>query len=133
MVEWMEIAGEGGSFMKNTVAIFLALTASIGWAAGEFRPATTNVWDAQYPRVDDAGRVQVRVKAPEATHVKLNFWSGPKVEMQKQPDGFWSVTTEPLVPGLHYYTVNIDGADVADPGSRAFFVGSRDASAVEVP
>jgi enterochelin esterase family protein len=120
--------------MKNTFAILLALTASIGWAAsGEFRPATTNVWDAQYPRVDDAGRVQVRVKAPEAAKVKLNFWSGPKLDMEKQPDGFWTATTEPLVPGLHYYTVNIDGADVADPGSHAFFGGSRHASAVEVP
>jgi enterochelin esterase-like enzyme len=63
----------------------------------------------------------------------LNFWSGPKVDMEKQPDGFWTVTTAPLVPGLHYYTVNIDGADVSDPGSQAFFGGTRHASAVEIP
>ncbi|MDY6944289.1 MAG: alpha/beta hydrolase-fold protein [Pseudomonadota bacterium] len=111
------------------------LAASLCWAqaTGDFRPATTNVWDADYPRVDAAGRVQVRVKAPAANKVKLNFWSGPKLDMEKQPDGFWSVTTAPLVPGLHYYTVNIDGADVADPGSQAFFGGSRYASAVEIP
>lgn len=121
--------------MKWISSTMLALVANIclAQAAGDFRPATTNVWDAQYPRVDAAGRVQVRVKAPQATLVKLNFWSGPKLDMQKQADGFWSVTTEPLVPGLHYYTVNIDGADVADPGSHAFFGGSRHASAVEVP
>ena len=119
--------------MKWLLAMMLALVASLGWAAGEFRPATTNVWGAEYPRVDDTGRVQVRVKAPEATKVKLNFWSGPKLDMQKQADGHWMVTTEPLVPGLHYYTVIIDGADVSDPNSHAFFGGTRHASAVEIP
>ena len=71
------------------------------------------MWGAEYPRVDSAGRVQIRVKAPDATKVKLNFWSGPKVDMEKQPDGFWTVTTTPLVPGLHYYTLIIDGAEVS--------------------
>jgi len=89
--------------------------------------------NAQYPRVDSQGRVEVRIKAPEANSVKLNFWSGPKVDMQKQADGVWSVTTAPLVPGLHYYVINIDGAEVNDPGSQAFFGGSRFASAVEIP
>lgn len=121
--------------MKWMATILCALAANVCWAqaAGDFRPASTNVWGAQYPRIDDAGRVQVRVKAPEASKVRLNFWNGPKVEMQKQPDGFWSVTTEPLVPGFHYYTVVIDGAEVSDPGSHAFFGGSRHASAVEIP
>jgi enterochelin esterase family protein len=115
--------------------LLIALLANLCYAQqnDHFEPATTNVWGAEYPRVDATGRVQIRIKAPEATKVKLSFWSGPKIEMQKQPDGFWTVTTEPLVPGLHYYTVNIDGADVSDPGSHAFFGGSRHASAVEVP
>ena len=43
----------------------------------DFRPASSNVWDAQYPRVDSKGRVEVRLKAPEAMKVRLNFWSGP--------------------------------------------------------
>ncbi len=121
--------------MKWMMAIVCALAAQLSFAqaSGEFRPASTNVWDAQYPRIDDAGRVQVRVKAPEANQVKLNFWNGPKIDMQKQSDGFWTVTTEPLVPGFHYYTVVIDGAEVADPGSHAFHGGSRHASAVEIP
>ena len=49
--------------------------------ASEFQPAETNVWGAEYPRIDAAGRVQVRIKAPDANKVKLNFWSGPKVDM----------------------------------------------------
>jgi enterochelin esterase-like enzyme len=101
--------------------------------AGDFQPATTNVWGAEYPRVDSTGRVQLRVKAPDATKIRVNFWSGPKVEMVKQADGFWTLTTTPLVPGLHYYTFVIDGAEVSDPNSHAFFGGGKHASAVEVP
>lgn len=117
------------------VGYTLLLAASLCSAQepGGFKPAETNVWGAPFPRVDGAGRVEVRIKAPEATKVRLNFWSGPKVDMAKQPDGFWSVTTPPLAPGLHYYTVIVDGAEVSDPGSHAFFGGGKHASAVEVP
>ena len=117
------------------LAISIFLLASVGWAQepGTFQPSATNVWGAEYPRVDSTGRVEIRVKAPDATNVKLNFWSGPKVDMAKQPDGFWTVTTSPLVPGFHYYNLNIDGAEVADPSTHAYFGGSRPASAVEVP
>jgi len=100
---------------------------------GDFLPAATNVWGADYPRVDGAGRAQVRTKAPDAAQVRLSFWSGPKLDMVKQPDGFWTITTPPLVPGLHYYTLSIDGAEVSDTNSQAFFGGSKYASAVEVP
>src|SRR5512143_729595 len=120
--------------MKQAGLAFL-LVASLCSAqeSSDFRPATTNVWGAEYPRVDAAGKVQIRIKAPDATKVRLNFWSGPKLDMVKQTDGFWTVTTPPLVPGLHYYPLNIDGAEVADTGSRSFFGGSKYASAVEVP
>ena len=101
--------------------------------AGDFQAATTNVWDAEYPRVDATGRVLVRIKAPEAAKVRVNFWSGPKADMEKQADGFWTITTPPLAPGLHYYTIVVDGVEMNDPGSHAFFGGSKHASAVEVP
>src|SRR5437762_5582436 len=131
--------GFRGEAMKP-VAIALLLFASLcctrecyAQDAGDFYPATTNVWGAEYPRVDSAGRAQIRLKAPDATKVKVNFWSGPKVDMEKQSDGYWMVTTPPLVPGLHYYTVIIDGAEVSDLGRQAFFGGSKYASAIEVP
>ena len=89
--------------MKRILSVALLL-AGVCHAddAAEFKAAETNVLGAEYPRVDATGRVQVRIKAPEANKVKLNFWSGPKVDMEKQADGFWTVTTTPLVPGLHY-------------------------------
>ncbi|HET9473126.1 MAG TPA: alpha/beta hydrolase-fold protein [Steroidobacteraceae bacterium] len=120
--------------MKKILCVALLIASACGaQEAAQFNAAETNVWGAEYPRVDAAGRVQLRVKAPEANKVRLNFWSGPKVDMEKQADGFWTFTTDPMVPGLHYYVFNVDGADVSDPGSRAFFGGSRYVSAVEVP
>jgi enterochelin esterase-like enzyme len=115
------------------LAILLFASVSAAQDAGDFRPATTNVWGAQYPRVDGTGRVEVRIKAPEATKVRLNFWSGPKVDMVKQEDGSWTFTTPPLAPGLHYYTLIVDGVEMNDLGSHAFFGGGKHASMVEVP
>lgn len=117
------------------IGIVILVLASFCCAQGssDFHPAETNVWGADYPRIDDAGRVQLRVKAPDATTVKLNFWSGPKLDMEKQSDGFWTITTPPLVPGLHYYVFNIDGAEVSDTNSRAYFGGGKYTSMVEVP
>ena len=117
------------------LGIMMLLMAGLCWAqeSGNFQPSATNVWGADYPRVDNAGRVEIRVKAPDATKVKLNFWSGPKLDMVKQLDGFWTITTPPLVPGFHYYTLSIDGAEVSDPNTHAYFGGSKPASAVEVP
>ena len=117
------------------IAIALLLFAAMCHAQepSTFTPSETNVWGAEYPRVDSTGKVQVRVTAPTATAVKLNFWSGPKLDMAKQPDGTWLVTTPPLVPGFHYYTLQIDGSDVSDPNTHAYFGGGRPASGVEVP
>jgi enterochelin esterase-like enzyme len=115
------------------MAIVLFASLCCAQEPGSFQPAETNVQGAEYPRIDSAGRAQLRLKAPDATKVQLNFWSGPKLDMAKQPDGFWTVTTPPLVPGFHYYTLIIDGAEVSDPGSHAFFGGGKDASGIEIP
>jgi hypothetical protein len=85
-------------FAIGIVLLSLLSIVSRGQESNEFLPAETNVWGAKYPRVDRAGRVQIRVKAPDATKVKLNFWSGPKVDMEKQSDGFWTVTSKDCIP-----------------------------------
>ena len=73
------------------------------------------------------------MKAPDAAKVQVNFWGTPKLEMVKQADGFWTATTAALVPGFHYYTLLVDGAEVSDPGSHTFFGGGKDASGIEIP
>src|SRR5215471_11395112 len=117
------------------IAMLTLLAASLCFAqeSSDFKPATSNALDAQFPKVDSTSRVQIRFKAPDASKVRVNFWSGPKADMEKQPDGFWIFTTPQLAPGLHYYTIIVDGAEVSDPASTAYFGGSKWASAVEVP
>ena len=120
--------------MKHVgIAIILFASFCCAQEGSDFQPSSTNVWGAECPRVDSAGRVQIRVKAPDATKVRLNFWSGPKVDMEKQQDGYWTVTTAPLVPGFHYYTLIIDGMEVSDLNTHAFFGGTKEASGIEVP
>jgi len=115
------------------IAMLLAASLCFAQDSSGFKPATSNVLDAQYPKVDANSRVEIRFKAPDANSVRVNFWSGPKAAMEKQPDGYWTFTTPPLAPGLHYYTIIVDGAEVSDPASTAYFGGSKWASAVEVP
>ncbi len=51
--------------MKHVgIAIILLASLCCAQGAGGFQPSSTNVWGEEYPRVDNAGRVQIRVKAP---------------------------------------------------------------------
>ena len=53
--------------------------------------------------------------------------------MTKGPDGVWTVTTTPLVVGFHYYSLQIDGATVADPATMTFFGSGWQNSGIEIP
>lgn len=74
----------------------------------------------EYPLVDKDGRVTFQVKAPEAKAVAADI-CGTKYPMIKDNKGVWSVTTNPLVCGFHYYFLNIDGINVIDPASETYF------------
>jgi enterochelin esterase-like enzyme len=124
----------GEEFMKSLgIALILLSSFCCAQSPDGFEPADTNVWGAQYPRVDSNGRAEFRVKAPDATKIQVNFWGSAKLDMVKKPDGFWAATSAPLVPGFHYYTLLIDGAELSDPGSHSFFGGGKDASGIEIP
>lgn len=119
--------------MKWVGMFLLAAGLCCAQEPGDYQPSTTNVLDAQFPRVDGARHAQFRIKAPDAAKVQINFWGNPKLDMTKEADGYWTLTTAPLVPGFHYYTVLVDGMEVSDPSTHTYYGGSRDASAIEVP
>ena len=137
--------------LANLVAI-TALGASSLWAqalsasppsAGEAAPpsdcipASTNVIAAQYPCIYPDRRVMLRIKAPDAQHVQALIGGGggqtPTMDMVKQPDGCWTLTTPPIVEGFHYYQFYVDGVEMGDPGSRTFFGEMREISGIEIP
>jgi enterochelin esterase-like enzyme len=94
------------------------------------KPASTNIVGAQYPRVDSLRRVVFRLRAPEAQTVSVSLGNVP---LTKGEDGFWTGTTKPLDPGFHYYTLKINGVDVADPASESFFGAGKVMSGMEIP
>lgn len=93
--------------------------------------ATTNIRSASYPQILPDNRVVFRMKAPEAKKVQIDL--GKKYEMTKDTSGFWTVTTDSLSRGFHYYSLLLDGVAVADPASESFYGMSRMASGIEIP
>lgn len=94
-------------------------------------PAATNVRSAKYPQIMPDGRAVFQIKAPDAQKVQLDLVR--KYDMVKSGDGIWSVTTDSLSEGIHYYSLIIDGLAVCDPSSEAFYGMGRMASCIEVP
>ena len=93
--------------------------------------ASTNTRGIEYPKINADLSVIFQVNAPEAQTVQVDL--GKKYDMTKNEKGIWTVTTEPQVPGFHYYSLVIDGTTVADPSSEAFFGMGRMASGIEIP
>ena len=103
------------------------------WAqsADDCVPSVLNIPEAKYPCLYPDHRALFRVVAPDAQKVRLRM--GPGFDMTKGPDGIWSVTTTPLVVGFHYYSLQIDGAVIADPSTHTYFGSGWQNSAIEVP
>jgi enterochelin esterase-like enzyme len=115
--------------------LVVALLASIPCQAqntATSKPAASNIAGAEYPRIDPDLRVEFRVKAPAAQKVQVQIGS-ETVEMLKDGEGVWNATSNPQVPGFHYYSLVIDGLAVNDPSSQTYFGVGRDFSALEVP
>ena len=84
------------------------------------------------PKVLGDNKVEFAVRAPEAQKVQVDL-GGTKYDMTKGDGDTWRVTTNPQVPGFHYYSLIIDGVSVADPASPSFYGCSRWSSAIEIP
>ena len=119
---------------KKVLILFIFACAPV-WAqtSADAVPASTNVPNAEYPRIYPDLRVEFRVKAPDAQKIEVHVGAAPQVEMTKEPDGVWSVITPPVVPGFHYYYLTIDGVTVDDPASRTFYGVGKDSSGIDVP
>jgi len=105
--------------MKQIVTL-AALSCGLCWGdvAGDCVPSVLNVPAAKYPCVYSDHRAMFRVIAPDAGKVRVRIGAG--FDMTKGPDNIWTVTTTPLVVGFHYYSLQVDGATVADPSTTTF-------------
>jgi enterochelin esterase family protein len=67
------------------------------------------------PEVHADRRVTFRFLAPNAKEVLLAREGAPRQPMQKDEQGVWSLTTEPLEPDLYGYSFVADGVGLIDP------------------
>jgi|WetSurMetagenome_2_1015567.scaffolds.fasta_scaffold176466_1 enterochelin esterase-like enzyme len=101
-------------------------------AVEDFKPASTNQQGKQFPQVNSERRVRASISAPQAQKVLLDI-GGKRYELAKDEKGVWTGISDPLDEGFHYYMLNIDGAQVPDPGSLFFYGVSRWGSGIEIP
>lgn len=93
---------------------------------------STNIPVAEFPRLDAKNRAYFQIDAPEADSVSVDL-CGKQYKMNKDAKSIWTVTTDPLVVGFHYYFLIVDGVRVEDPATYTFFGCTRVASGLEVP
>lgn len=70
------------------------------------------------PEVHTDGRVTFRLRAPNVKLVELGLEGAKEpVAMQKDSEGVWSITTEPMTPDFYGYEFVADGVHVIDPSN----------------
>lgn len=73
------------------------------------------------PIVNADGTVTFNLYAPSAQRVSVNGdfeeIHGKRLDMTKQENGVWTVTTEALNPELYSYSLSVDGQRYIDPGN----------------
>ncbi|NLA48552.1 MAG: esterase [Bacteroidales bacterium] len=116
------------SVLMTTIGACLAQSTVVD----DFKPASSNQQNKQYPQVNSERRVKAGIIAPQAQKVQLDI-GGRRYDLTKDEEGLWTGISDPQDEGFHYYQLNIDGAQVPDPGSLFFYGASRWGSGIEIP
>ena len=108
--------------MKRIFFVHAILTMIV--LAGAFLPTTTPAQTPPppviSPEVHADRTVTFRFRAPNDKEVALRLEGVPNpIPMQKDDQGVWSVTTEPLAPDYYGYTFIADGVGLVDPSNHA--------------
>jgi enterochelin esterase-like enzyme len=71
------------------------------------------------PEVGADRRITFRLRAPNAKEAAVTI-GGSRLAMQKDDQGVWSVTSEPMAPDIYVYAMVVDGTTIPDPSNRRF-------------
>jgi len=94
----------------------LAATLAVACAPAVF--AQTPPAPVISPEVQSDSRVTFRFRAPNAKEVALSLEGAANdLAMQKNDEGVWRVTTEPLTPDFYGYAFVADGVHLIDPSN----------------
>ena len=69
------------------------------------------------PAIGADQRVTFRLRAPNAKEVGVSV-GGKQLPMQKDDQGVWSVTSDPMAPDIYTYSLIVDGTSISDPSNR---------------
>jgi enterochelin esterase family protein len=101
--------------MRPTLSLLL-LFYVFGFASAAF--AQTTPVPVVSPEVLSDNRVTFRLRAPNVKEVALSLEGAPRdLTMQKDEQGVWSVTSEPLTPDFYGYSFVADGVHLIDPSN----------------
>jgi enterochelin esterase-like enzyme len=115
--------------MNPTVALIVFLFAGTVLRA-QARPAQKQEAQAATPQASPTPvvspevladhRATFRLRAPNAKEVRVQIDGASKpLAMQKDAEGIWSATTDPLAPDYYGYTFFVDGVAMFDPSNSA--------------
>ena len=119
--------------MKRLILSAVVLLIALSASAQEFRSAISNVPGNEYPKVSNDMRAIVRYSSKTAKKVQVQGGDGfaaQPVDMVNDGQGNWTAELKGLTPGFHYYWFLVDGVQVNDPASVAYFGYSRPTSGI---
>lgn len=119
--------------MKKIFTAVALLMICLSAQAQEFRSAISNVPGNEYPKVSNDMRAIVRYTSKTAKKVQVQGGEGfaaQPVDMVNDGEGNWTAELKGLTPGFHYYWFLVDGVQVNDPASVAYFGYSRPTSGI---
>ena len=101
--------------MKRNMVLSLLLLAS--WSYAQSTQPVGRRAPVISPEVHEDRTVTFRLRDPNAKAVVLSREGTKPVPMQRDEQGLWSLTTEPLEPDYYGYTFVADGVGLMDPGN----------------
>lgn len=125
------MSGERDEMKISAILLLLFAGLCAAQAPGDAKPASTNAYGSEYPRVHADLSVTFQLKAPDAKKVQVRL--GKDYDMTRAENGIWSATIPPQVPGFHYYYLVVDGVQMDDPGSETFYGVTQESSGIEIP
>jgi enterochelin esterase-like enzyme len=124
-------------FLLVMIGLFFLVsvsTFSIGQQTKTVHPAGFPPPPMLSPEVHADGSVTFRIAAPNAKEVKLELEGAQPLDMRKDDQDVWSVTTPPLSPDYYGYSFSIDGVRTMDASNPLLVPNLIDpGNAVHVP
>jgi enterochelin esterase-like enzyme len=114
-LDWVQAKG---LLMRHAFLLAMFSFCVTGWAQQRQSPASPiPPTPLVSPDVHADGSVTFRFRAPNAQRVTLNLEGAPRVPMEKDETGVWSVTIPPLSPDIYGYSFITDDVWLIDPSN----------------